>query len=138
MGRRNTNFHILNHDNEKAIFNNRVTNRGYHDRQRPIPKSGQNQKTQKQKTMLIKTRISHNSFVEIQIEIGNTKITEDLERSVNGKWIVPESDIEQFLTIANDCSRFNGVADVDFVKMVADAFLSDVEKEEFANRLLNG
>jgi len=88
--------------------------------------------------MLIKTRISHNSFVEIQIEIGNTKITEDLERSVNGKWIVPESDIEQFLTIANDCSRFNGVADVDFVKMVADAFLSDGEKEEFANRLLNG
>ena len=88
--------------------------------------------------MLIKTRISHNSFVEIQIEIGNTKITECLERSVNGKWIVPESDIEQFLTIANDCSRFNGVADVDFVKMVADAFLSDGEKEEFANRLLNG
>ena len=88
--------------------------------------------------MLIKTRISHNSFVEIQIEIGNTKITEDLERSVNGKWIVPESDIEQFLTIANNCSRFNGVADVDFVKMVADAFLSDVEKEELANRLLNG
>ena len=87
--------------------------------------------------MLIKTRISH-SFVEIQIEIGNTKITENLERSVNGKWIVPESDIEQFLTIANDCSRFNGVADVDFVKMVADAFLSDGEKEEFANRLLNG
>lgn len=87
--------------------------------------------------MLIKTRISHNSFVEIQIEIGNTKITEDLERSVNGKWIVPESDIKQFLTIANDCSRFNGVADVDFVKMVADAFLSDGEKEEFA-RLLNG
>ena len=88
--------------------------------------------------MLIKTRISRNSFVEIQIEIGNTKITEDLERSVNGKWIVPESDIEQFLTIANNCSRFNGVADVDFVKIAADAFLSDVEKEELANRLLNG
>jgi hypothetical protein len=88
--------------------------------------------------MLIKTRISHNSFVEIQIESGNTKITEDLERSVNGKWIVPESDIEQFLTIANDCSRFNGVADVDFVKIVADAFLSDCEKEELVNRLLNG
>jgi hypothetical protein len=88
--------------------------------------------------MLIKTRISRNSFVEIQIESGDTKITERLERSVNGKWIVPESDIEQFLTIANDCSRFNGVADVDFVKMVADAFLSDGEKEEFANRLLNG
>jgi hypothetical protein len=88
--------------------------------------------------MVIKTRIFHNSFIEIQIESGDAKLKEDLERSVNGKRIVPESDIEQFLTIANDCSRFNGVADVDFVKMVADAFLSDGEKKELVDRLLNG
>jgi hypothetical protein len=81
--------------------------------------------------MYIKTRVKEGSFVELQIESGNTRITEDLATLKSGKWVVPENEIEQFVTIANECSRFNGTSDVDFVKKIFDAFLSDHEKSEF-------
>lgn len=81
--------------------------------------------------MDIKTRVKDGSFVELQIESGNTKLTEDLATLKNGKWVVPENEIEQFVTIANECSRFNGTSDVDFVKKIFDAFLSEYEKSEF-------
>lgn len=81
--------------------------------------------------MDIKTRVKDGSFVELQIESGNTRITEDLATLKSGKWVVPENEIEQFITIANECSRFNGTSDVDFVKKIFDAFLSDYEKSEF-------
>lgn len=81
--------------------------------------------------MDIKTRVKDGSFVELQIESGNTKITEDLATLKSGKWVVPENEIEQFVTIANECSRFNGISDVDFVKKIFDAFLSDYEKSQF-------
>ena len=81
--------------------------------------------------MNIKTRVKDGSFVELQIESGNTRITEDLATLKSGKWVVLENEIEQFVTIANECSRFNGASDVDFVKKIFDAFLSDYEKSEF-------
>ena len=81
--------------------------------------------------MDIKTRVKHDSFVELHIESGNTKLTEDLATLKSGKWVVPENEIEQFVTIANECSRFNGTSDVDFVKKIFDSFLSDYEKSEF-------
>lgn len=81
--------------------------------------------------MEIKTRTKEGSFVELQIESGNTRITEDLAIIKNGKWVVPENEIEQFITIANECSRFNGTSDVNFVKKIFEAFLNDAERSEF-------
>lgn len=81
--------------------------------------------------MEIKTKVKEGSFVELQIESGNTKITEDLATLKNGKWVVPENEIEQFITIANDCIRFNGTSDVEFVKKIFEAFLNDAERSEF-------
>ncbi len=81
--------------------------------------------------MEIKSKSVHNSYLEIKLELGNGKITEDVSVFKDGKWRVPESIIEQLISTANECSRFNDVSDVNFVRSVFDAFLSDSEKEEF-------
>lgn len=76
------------------------------------------------------------TIAELIIETGNSKIVEDLVSYNKEKgWHINDETIEQFITLANDSSRFNSVSDVDFVKKIFDAFLSDGEKEEFLNRL---
>lgn len=81
--------------------------------------------------MTIRTRSREHSFIEIIVENNNCLITEDLSVMSNDKRNVSSKDIEQFITVANDCSRFNGDSDVVFVKKIFDAFLSDHEKEQF-------
>jgi hypothetical protein len=81
--------------------------------------------------MKITTRVKDGQFVELNIESSSTKITEDLSVLKNGTWSVPNQDIEQLITAANDCSRFNGIGDVQFVKTIFDSFLSDHEKSKF-------
>lgn len=87
--------------------------------------------------MDITTRIKEGVFVELQVKSGNTTLTEDLAISKNEGWKVPNEDIEQFLNIAYECNRFNGISDVDFVKNVFDLFLIDSEKERFIELALS-
>ena len=81
--------------------------------------------------MKISTRIKEGSFVELHIDSGDAKLTSDLANLNKGKWLVPDSTIESLITTANECSRFNGTSDIDFVKNIFDAFLGDSEKQSF-------
>lgn len=80
--------------------------------------------------MNIKTRIKDGQYVVLQIETDSSTVTEDLAtlRSGSGKWVVPENIIELFIEIANQCSRFNGTSDADFVKKICEAYPDDTEK----------
>lgn len=75
--------------------------------------------------------IQHLNYADLQIEANNVKITGDLTIYKDGKYIIPNETIEQFITIANDCNRFNGTSDLDFVKSIYEAFLNDGERAEF-------
>jgi hypothetical protein len=70
-------------------------------------------------------------IAELTIKSGNAKIEEDLAVVSKGKAHIPDADIEKFITIARDMNWFNGKSDVDFVKMVYEAFLNDSEREKF-------
>lgn len=80
--------------------------------------------------MEFKTRKGYN-FIELRVECNNATITEDLTTIIAGKWVVPHDTIDQLISVANDCSRFNGDSDVDFVKQIYDSHLNDSEKEHF-------
>ncbi len=72
------------------------------------------------------------TIAELTIETGNAKFIEDLSNYNREKgWFIDEKTIEQFITLANECSRFNKTSDVEFVKSIYDAFLSDSEKSDF-------
>lgn len=72
------------------------------------------------------------TFAELTIETGNAKFIEDLASYKSDKgWFVDDNTIDQFITLANELSRFNHQSDVDFVKKIYDAFLSDSEKADF-------
>lgn len=81
--------------------------------------------------MNLQTRIKEGSFFELKIESGNTIIIEDLSTLKNSQWIIPEDKIEQLITIAHDCSRFNRTSDVDFVMKIFETFLNNAERAEF-------
>lgn len=86
--------------------------------------------------MTIKTRQNADRFLEVIINSQNTSIIEDLSIYKDGKFTITNNDIEMFITVANDCSRFNGIKDIDFVKKIFDVFLSDNEKESFIELIL--
>lgn len=80
---------------------------------------------------------TYSTLAELTIKSGSVKLTEDMaifDRNVRD-WRIPESDIEQFITVANDMSRFNHVSDVDFCKKICDAFLNDTEMKELVELL---
>lgn len=77
-------------------------------------------------------------IAELIIKSGNAKIEEDLAIVKNGIGHIPDADIEMFITIAREMNLFNGKSDVDFVKMVYDAFLSDYERSTFIELVSNG
>lgn len=87
--------------------------------------------------MKIKLRTVQHAIAQLTIEAESTRISEDLGLIFKeGKgYQVEDEVIDQFITIANELSRFNRVYDVDFVKKIYDDFLSDDEKEEFLNLL---
>lgn len=74
---------------------------------------------------------------ELTIESDSTKITTDIAayHGLLKRWVIDENIIDQFITIANDCSRFNRKSDVDFVKKIYDSLLNDAEKQEFLNEI---
>lgn len=75
---------------------------------------------------------------EIVIESGNTKIVEDLATASRGSsCCIPDSEIENFLTIANEMSRYNNYSDVQFAKLVVDSFLNDSERKQLIELLSN-
>jgi len=80
--------------------------------------------------MEIKLRTKSNIIAELEIKSGNTVITEDLADS-NGK--INLSEIERLVTIAREMNTFNKKSDIDFVKMIYDAFLNDAEQAEFCD-----
>lgn len=86
--------------------------------------------------MQLKLR-TKDTFAKLTIESGSVKVTEELAiyNGHGNKWIVSESQIEEFITIANDLSRFNKVSDVDFCLNIVSAFLNDGEREEFMERM---
>lgn len=68
---------------------------------------------------------------ELIVKSGNAKIEEDLAIVKNGIGHISDADIEKFVTIAREMNLFNGKSDVDFVKMIYDAFLNDWEQTQF-------
>jgi len=75
-------------------------------------------------------------IAELTIESGNTKINESMTIvDKSGKFIVPQADIEQLITAANELSRFNNTSDVAFCMSILDAFLNESEKLELIDRL---
>lgn len=71
----------------------------------------------------------------LTVESLHTVVEEDVLRLSGNIWCVPEEQIQEFITAANEMSRFNGESDVKFVKKIIDAFLSDYEKEELISIL---
>lgn len=86
--------------------------------------------------MKINTRVNGNSFIEVIIVNGSTILTVDVSNYKEGKGHVPEDIIENFITIANELSRFNRTSDVDFVYKIYEAFLSSgSERDEFNTKI---
>lgn len=85
--------------------------------------------------MELSTRVKHEQFIELTISHDGTSITIDLSDFKSKKWLVPNDLIEKFVGVANDCSRFNGISDLDFVYTIFNAFLNDSEREEFIQRI---
>lgn len=77
-------------------------------------------------------------IAELTIRSGNAKIVEDLAVVKNGIGHIAESDIEKFVTIAREMNLFNGKSDIDFVKMIYNAFLSDYERSTFIEEVSQG
>ena len=70
-------------------------------------------------------------IAELIVKSGNAKIEEDVAEVKKGVGYIPDELIEKFVTIARDMNQFNDKSDVDFVKMVYEAFLNDAERVEF-------
>lgn len=87
--------------------------------------------------MEFKTRIKNDQFVELAFDNGGTGICVDLSTFKEGKSKVPQRTIENFISIAYDCSGFNGVPDIDFVHNIVISLLNDTEKQELIKRLTN-
>ncbi len=87
--------------------------------------------------MKIKLRTS-SYIAELTVESGNAKITEDLAQinDVSNAYI-PDEEIENLLTVAREMHLFNKGTDIDFVKMVYEAFLTDGERSEFLDTVSN-
>lgn len=84
--------------------------------------------------MEISSRIKEGQFVELTLKQENTTMVVDLTTIQNKKWAVPNELIAQFVSLANDCSRFNGVTDVDFVMGIVES-LNESERQELIERL---
>jgi hypothetical protein len=87
--------------------------------------------------MEIKLR-TRSYIAELTVESGNAKITEDLAQmnDVSNAYI-PDEEIEKLLTVAREMHLFNKGTDIDFVKMVYEAFLTDGERSEFLDTITN-
>lgn len=68
---------------------------------------------------------------ELIIETGSAKIEEDVAGFKNGEPHISNDFIENLIDIAREMNRFNKKSDVDFVKMIYDAFLNDSERAQF-------
>lgn len=66
---------------------------------------------------------------------GGTTTEVDITNPSNGVYIIDESLRQNFITIANEMSRFNGISDVDFAKEIIENFLTDTEKQELIQHL---
>jgi hypothetical protein len=78
---------------------------------------------------------THGSIAELIIESGNFKFKEDLAIFKNGTYQIHISEIENFITIAKEMHAFNGGNDVEFVKMIAEAFLTNSELKQLIEQL---
>lgn len=71
----------------------------------------------------------------ITVKHEATTIKEDVVEKIGSNWRVPQGIIEEFITAANEMSRYNEVNDIDFVKMIFDCFLSDYEQALFIEQI---
>lgn len=72
-------------------------------------------------------------FKDEQVEIRMELVFYDAQK----KWHIPDSTISQFLKMAHQCSRFNKVTDVEFVKKIYDLYLEDREQTQFVETLID-
>ena len=68
---------------------------------------------------------------DLKVKSGNAVIKEDIAEVKNGVGFIHDDVIEKFLTIARDMHIYSGGSDVEFVKMVYDAFLNTHDRSEF-------
>lgn len=80
------------------------------------------------------------SIIELTVEGDNFTIQEDVSNyeSKEKKYKVDETLIEGLITAARELSLFNGESDVDFVKKIADSFLTLGERQELIEELEGG
>ena len=79
------------------------------------------------------------TFAELTINVGSVANVKEITtyNYENKKWEIEDDLISNFITIANELSRFNHVSDVDFVKKIIESFLCDSEREELIEFLTN-
>jgi hypothetical protein len=80
--------------------------------------------------MELNLRAYGTTIAEVVIKSQSTTIIEDVCECNKGNWEIPDITIEKFITIANEMSRHNEQSDLDFVKKIADSFLSSSEMGE--------
>jgi hypothetical protein len=69
---------------------------------------------------------------ELIVTSGNAKISEDIADIKKGRGHIPLDLIEHFVTIAREMHNYNkSGSDIEFVKIVYDAFLLDGERQSF-------
>jgi len=69
---------------------------------------------------------------ELIVTSGNAKISEDIANIKNGCGYIPLDLIDHFVTIAREMHNYNKFgSDIEFVKIVYDAFLSDGDRQSF-------
>lgn len=77
--------------------------------------------------MRIRTRGLSNGFLEVTVESGSAKLVEDITYISNGKNIVDQSDMWDFVEVALDCGRINGLNSVQFAEKFLERYLSKSE-----------
>lgn len=71
----------------------------------------------------------------LTVKSGNAVISENVADYISNEaktlYTVPESFIENLITIARDLNNFNDKTDIEFVKMIYKTFLNDTERKQF-------
>jgi len=71
------------------------------------------------------------TLAEVTIESGNTTITETISKSE----LMDGEAIESAVHFARDLANFAGTSDLDFVKNIAEKYLTEFEKAVLAKTL---
>jgi hypothetical protein len=86
--------------------------------------------------MTFSTRQIGCNILELTAAMEGASIVEDVAVYRNDKPVVLADIIDNLIDVANDCARFNGLSDIDFVQSICLRYLNTSEMSEVSERLL--